>query len=878
MAAATGTAGTRRTAPTSPRRAAGQDTTSSQPKRQKSSEPDIPSSVRADRRPRQQTQTQTTAQKVAEPDIPQSVRAKPQNSNARQNQGTSRTQAARQEYEARSQGIRNTSTNTNGKTTATRTNASTQKNNGNPQRRTQSNTGYQNTGPAGRQRGSQVQGNGGGQSTKNGNKKKSNPNQNKGGSSNRSKKPPTRRPKPKRPGLWAWLISLLATGGLIWFIWELMRIDILPTGMLFLIIAILGIIMCLFVIVWLFHTRRLVPKVLMGVLVVLVGLGGLIGGHYLQDTDKMFSQITNLTDKQANTMTVFAMQESKIEVPKQLNASTVVGIDPSEDPTGTEGAIEKLKQQGANFQTQTYENCFALVDALYNHEVDAIIFPENVHGILYEEANDDNKYNALTTFTNVVDQYVYYSDRDQTTINQANPVQNIMVDPFTVMVSGNDSYGSINQVTRSDVNMLVTVNPKTAQVLILSIPRDAYLPISCKKNPTACSAVSGQFDKLTHSGLYGVAATESTLEDAFDVEINYYARINFSSLINIVDAIGGIDVEVEPGLEVDRFYANGTEGVHAGINHLNGERALAFVRERHAYVDGDNQRVRNQQIALKALLKALLSPKMVVNYPEVMTALSTAFDTNMTSKEIKSLLTLELSRFPNWNIQLYSMPGEPAMAYSPAAQTTLSVVYLGEAEVEFAKGLIDDVIDGKTLDPTTFPASTAGTANFVPYLPGTSSNYNLQNVDGYYGEDEESVDYGYGYGTTPNYGYTGQTPNYGYTGQTPNYGYERGEISQDELTPPDPVDPLTPANPTLVSPSIEPAVSEEFNEPTPVVPSITPSTPSIEPQVPVEEPSVTVPQGGSDPYNPYGSYDFNRSSNQAPVLDDPYGVRTPTQQ
>lgn len=876
MAAATGSAGTKRTAATSQRRTAGQDSVSSQTKRQKSSEPDIPQSVRANRRPRQQTQT--TAQKVAEPDIPQSVRAKPQTS-----QGQSRTQAARRameeyEYETRSTAQRTRASNTQKATnTAYRTSGSTQRTT-NTQRR-QSQAGYQNAGPAGRT--SQAQGTAMGQ--KNGTTRKKGTSNNNPGSKNRSKKPPTRKPKPKRPGLWAWLISLLATGGLVWFIWQLMRIDILPTGMLILIVAILGILMCLFVIVWLFHTRRLIPKVLMGLLVIIVGFGSLIGGRYLNDTDKMFSQITNLTDKQANTMTVFAMQESKIEVPKQLNSSTTVGIDPSEDPTGTEGAIDKLKKEGANFQTQTYENCFALVDALYNHEVDAIIFPENVHGILYEEANDDNKYNALTTFTNVVDQYVYYSDRDQTTINQANPVNNIMVDPFTVMVSGNDSYGSINQVTRSDVNMLVTVNPKTAQVLILSIPRDAYLPISCKKNPTACSAVSGQFDKLTHSGLYGVAATESTLEDAFDVEINYYARINFSSLINIVDAIGGIDVEVEPGLEVDRFYANGTEGVHAGINHLNGERALAFVRERHAYIDGDNQRVRNQQIALKALLKALLSPKMVVNYPEVMTALSTAFDTNMTSKEIKSLLTLELSRFPDWNIQLYSMPGEPASAYSPAAQTTLSVVYLGTAEVEFAKGLIDDVIEGKTLDPATFPASTAGTVNFVPYLPGSNSSYDLQNVDGYYGDEQESeVDYGYGTTpSTPYNGYTGQQ-NYGYGVQGQGYGYESGAVPQ--------IEPTTPASPNT------------DNTDALVIPSIEPSTPAInsptqEPETPVEElpiqaaPQESVsgtsgmdganspsnPQNSSDPYNPYGSYDFNRSSTQTPVLDDPYGVRAPSQ-
>lgn len=857
MAAASESAQTKRTAATSQRRTAPRASSATQ----KSSEPDIPSSVRADR-PRQTKKTTTKKQSYSEPDIPQSVRADGQS------QQRSRTQAARQamqqanyayedELDIPTSRPRQTSTQqtrTNGSQTqqAQRTSQTrTTQTRPNPQRTTRSNTNSQsvNRGPSGRptNRTNQPRKSSGSNGSQG--KRSSGP---KKGKQNNHRSPA--KPKAKRPGLLSWLVALVACGGVGWFILQLMRIDILPTGLFVMLTALLVIVMGLLIFVWLLHTRRQVFKVILAVLVCAIGVGSVVGGYYLNDTDKMFSQITNLTDKQANTMTVFAMQESDIVLPKQLTSTMKVGIDPNDDAIGTEGAIAQLKEAGANFQTVTYDNPFTLVDALYNHEVDAIIFPENMHGVIYEEANDDNKYNALTTFTNVVDQFVYYSDRDETTINQANPVKNIMTDPFTVMVSGNDSYGSINQVTRSDVNMLVTVNPKTAQVLILSIPRDAYLPVSCKKNPSACSAVVGEFDKLTHSGLYGVAATESTLEDAFDVEINYYARINFSSLINIVDAVGGIDVYVDPGLEVERFYANGTEGVQAGWNHLNGERALAFVRERHAYVDGDNQRVRNQQIALKALLKAVLSPQMVVNYSKVMTALSTAFDTNMTAKEIKSLLTLELSRFPDWNIQLYSLPGEPGVAYSPAAQTELSVVYLGTAEVNFAKSLIDDVIAGKTIDPNTFPASTAGTAQFVPYLPGSTSTN--QHVDGLWTTSEEEDPYAYDpYGTGTSGGYNAYGSGYdtnpyggydatqGYGG----YGYENSAIDPSDLDM-----------------SLEESQEEHVDA-------------GIEADIPnngdgsaIEQPIVN-----SDPYNPYGSSVHSTTRFQASTLDDPYGVRTP---
>lgn len=537
----------------------------------------------------------------------------------------------------------------------------------------------------------------------------------------RSGSNPPKKKRAHRAGLLSWILALAATGGVAFFLWQLITINILPSTMLVGVCGILVVVLCLLLMLWLFRSRRTVSRVLLGTMVCLIGAACGLGGYFLQSTDTMFADVTNLADRQANVLAVYAMKETGITRPDELKAGMVVGIDPADDGQGTQATIDQLKSEGAQFETKTYDNAYTLVDALYAHEVDAIIFPEIKHAELYEQANDDNKYNALTTFTNVIDQYVYYTDRPQETINPANPVANIMSDPFTVLVSGNDSYGTINQVTRSDVNMLVSVNPKTAQVLILSIPRDAYVEITCKKNQNACAAVAGEPDKLTHSGLYGVGTTESTLEDAFGIDINYYVRINFSSLINIIDAIGGVDVNVEPGLEVERFYANGTEGVHAGMNHLDGERALAFVRERHAYVDGDNQRIKNQQIVLRALLKALLSPKMVVNYPKVMTALSTAFDTNMTAQEMKSLLTLELSRFPKWNIQTYSLAGTPTTDYSPSAQTMLSVMVLSPESVEEVHTLIDDVLAGRTLNleeaPAPVPQETVPAESYVDSDP-----------------------------------------------------------------------------------------------------------------------------------------------------------------
>lgn len=568
-------------------------------------------------------------------------------------------------------------------------------------------------------------------------------------SSKKSKKQNRRR----RPGPLSWLLWLASVAGVVWFLYQLIRINILPGQLLLLLSGILVVLTTLLSMIWLVYTRRRFTKFIMGFLVCAIGAGSFVGGGMLQSTDDMFSQVTNLTDKQVNSVTIYAMKDSQITEPKQLGSTTTLGTASAVDLTGTTGMLNELEKAGASPQIVNYDNVYELVDALYNGEVNAIAFPEIAHDALYEQANDYNKYNALTTFTNVVDNYLYYTDRDPSSINRPDPVANIMTDPFTVLVSANDSYGTIGSNSRSDVNMLVTVNPKTAQVLMVNIPRDSYLPVSCKKNQTACEMVSGMEDKLTHTGLFGIGTTESTVEDAFGITINYYVRVNFSSLINIVDAVGGIDVEVEPGLEVETFYANGTEGVHAGTNHLDGERALAFARERHAYVDGDMQRIRNQSIVLKALLKSLLSPKMVVRYPEVMKALSTAFDTNMSANEIKSLLTLEVSRFPRWNLQSYALVGEPVEAWSPSAGQNLSVTMLNDAEIQKADALIRQVESGQTINLTQAdqPVETDEYETNVNhnYIDNEVDHTDLYNQDGtvtqpiqsdpYGGQDNDSV-------------------------------------------------------------------------------------------------------------------------------------------
>ena len=447
------------------------------------------------------------------------------------------------------------------------------------------------------------------------------------------------------------------------------------------------------------------------------------------DPDQLITgELNHLDSQMAITLTTYALSSSGIENPSDLQNARI-GVASSLDQEGTDSAISQLNEAGADFTTMEYSSVHQLADSLLSGQMDAIILPEQYHADLLSAANDVNQYNALTTFSNVVDEYIYYVPVPEEMKNEPDPVSNITQDPFTILISGSDTYGTINSLSRSDVNMLVTVNPQTKEVLLISIPRDTYTAITCKKNPNACAAVSNQKDKLTHSGIYGIGCTESSIEDLLGIEINYTVRVNFSTLINVVDALGGIDVYVEEGLEVDRFYANGTEGVSAGMNHLDGERALGFARERHAYLDDDNQRIKNQQIVMQAVLDKVMSPSMLFNYPKIIRALSTAFYTNMPLEQIQELIRFEISSFPSWKISSFALNGGGVTGYSPSLGSNVSMSVVSRDQIEFARRLGEDVIAGNSIDLSEIPVFGAPDLSEVYVLPDKTETQVQENPE-----------------------------------------------------------------------------------------------------------------------------------------------------
>lgn len=489
-----------------------------------------------------------------------------------------------------------------------------------------------------------------------------------------------RKSRNKRPGFLSVLATIALFAGAAFFLWELVKIDLLPSTVVLTGSVIVLIVLLIFVLLWWSRVRRQGTRFVCFLLAVLLAGGMFLGGDYLGKTDEVFANVTNLTDKIANTVSVVSLKRDGIDSVSQLSGKTV-GAVPEADPEGEAKALQEL-ESNVSVTVQDYGNVIDCVQALYNGEVQAVVIPDSSRQIIHETEG----YFEFQTDSNVLQQTVWYTDRTKTSANEPDSVANITQDAFTVLISGNDSYGNLNENSRSDVNMLLTIDPQTQVVLITSIPRDAYVTFSCKKDETACQPFD---DKLTHTGLTGVGTTESTIEDLLGIEINYTVRVNFSSLVNLVDAMGGIDVEIPEGLEVDTFYANGTEGVKAGWNHLEGERALAFARERHAYVDGDNQRIKNQQQVMYALIHKIASPAIFFRYPALMDAVSVAFETNMPSDQIKSFLRYEILRRPNWQIISYAIAGDPDTQLSGTIGAYASVTIPRPEMVEAAKTLIE---------------------------------------------------------------------------------------------------------------------------------------------------------------------------------------------
>lgn len=346
----------------------------------------------------------------------------------------------------------------------------------------------------------------------------------------------------------------------------------------------------------------------------------------------------------------------------------------------TDKTIDQIEEElSVELQTAEYSTPVDLVDALLSEEIGAIILNEAYLDVL-EEMDD---YAGLSSQIRELKKIVVETEI-QTPVAEAKTTGS-----FTVYIAGIDSRNGLIAKSRDDVNIIATVNPETRQILLVSTPRDYFVPLSIS---------NGVKDKLTHAGIYGIDVAVDTMEMLYDLDIDYYFRLNFSGFVNIIDTLGGITVHSDYA-----FTASQTSGINSGTtysfvegdNYLNGEQALCFVRERYAFGDGDRQRGRDQLAVVQAMVKKMCSPAILTNYTSLLDDLDGSFETSVPYDVIAALVSNQLADNSDWNVVSYSVDGTADWSTTYSMNRTLWVMQPDYNTVETAKQLMEQVRNGE---------------------------------------------------------------------------------------------------------------------------------------------------------------------------------------
>lgn len=394
----------------------------------------------------------------------------------------------------------------------------------------------------------------------------------------------------------------------------------------------------------------------------------IIGSFYIYKTGRTVDLLTSQSF-QTRAISVIVLKDSNIKNETQLK-NHKIGYVSTVNTEIMSYSIAEIQKSVGDITLTNYKDFNALLSGLYNKDVEAIILDEAFRSLVEQEKS------SFSDDTRVIFQVTKEEDAVK-----ANSV-NVTEKPFLVFISGNDEYGDLSAVSRSDVNMLVAVNPTTQQILLISIPRDTYYPLH----------TSGQYDKFTHAGIYGLQESIDTLQDIINEDINYYARMNFTSFIEIVDALGGITVNSpnEFTTKIGKFK------IEKGVNNLNAQQALWFVRERKSFLEGDFERGRNQQRMISAIVKKICSPAILTSFSPVLDTISKSVETNLSSNEMNALIQMQLSKMPSWDIQSYQIEGTPAsMPCYSSGNINASVVIPSAESIKQTTQYIDDLIAGK---------------------------------------------------------------------------------------------------------------------------------------------------------------------------------------
>ena len=406
---------------------------------------------------------------------------------------------------------------------------------------------------------------------------------------------------------------------------------------------------------------------------ILLLLGVLINGTSLFAVSQFigFTSRLNATSNYSNySMSIAVLADSPIENISQV--TSVMG------PTGTDKdniqqLLNDLKaSQNKELTVEESSSYLAAYKSLLAGDTKAILLNSVFENIIESEYPDyASKIKKIYT---------------KELTKKVETPKDVKGDSFNVYISGIDTYGPISSVSRSDVNIIMTVNRETKKILLTTTPRDSYVSIADGGN--------NQKDKLTHAGIYGVDASIHTLENLYGIDLNYYARLNFTSFLKLIDLLGGVDVYND-----QEFDAHTNNGKHysVGTLHLDSKDALGFVRERYSLADGDRDRGRNQQKVIVAILQKLTSTEALKNYDGIIKGLQDSIQTNMPLETMMNLVNTQLESGGTYKINSQDLKGTGRMDLPSYAmpESNLYMMEISDSSLESVKAAINDVMEGK---------------------------------------------------------------------------------------------------------------------------------------------------------------------------------------
>lgn len=391
--------------------------------------------------------------------------------------------------------------------------------------------------------------------------------------------------------------------------------------------------------------------------------------YYVRIAGKALDEITD-QDESQTVFSVYVRTEDSAEKIKDTKEYTFGISGNAADNITYAQAAERLEDLlKAKPRAREYENPFELIEALKKEKVQAVVFNEAYLSSLTEV----EEYEWAKEGIRRIASFAWKQEKGPEAAETSE-----LPEKFVVYISGIDTYGDVSARSRSDVNILAVVNRETKKILMLATPRDFYVDFA---------ATGGSKDKLTHAGIYGVEQSMDALERLYDIEIDYYVRMNFTGFVDLIDALGGVDVYSEYDFTVQNI-----RSYQKGWNHLSGIEALAFSRERYSFARGDYQRAANQMEVIRAVIQKAASPALLKNFRQTMDAVSGSFETNLPEKHLMELVKFQLLKKPKWQVETFTAQGTSSneVTYSMPGQR-LYVIFPDPASVAEAKQKIAEV-------------------------------------------------------------------------------------------------------------------------------------------------------------------------------------------